>query len=275
MATKQKAEPGLTPAVVAERTAALRRWRADWTRWHASPAAAAGLSRWRRRHPRLAGFATHEELVDGCGRDRTVPQRLADERLALLVGEARSGDRAAARVVLERVLPALVRAAVRQVLAARRPFGSALDDLLTSAWLVIVNYPLERRPAKIAVNIVRDAEYRQFGYVPAAIRESVPTPAYALPVKTAGLAGRTADDIEPAALEVLRLLAEAVRAGLPPADGRLLAELVVFGRTPEEVAARDGVTGRAVRFRRRAAIDRLAEQVASSCPSSDSAEASG
>jgi len=274
MATKQTAKSGLPPSAAAARTAAWCRWRAEWNRWQATPPAAAALARWRDRHPDLAGFATHDELVDGCGRDRSVPQQLADQRLAVLVGEARCGDRAAARVVLERVLPTLVRSAIRRVLASNCPFAPALDDLVASAWLVIVNYPLDRRPAKVAVNIVRDAEYRQFGYVPAAVRASVPAPVHALPARPAGLAGQPADDVDPAAVEVLGLLAEAVRAGLPAADARLLAELVVFGRTPEEVAARDGVTGRAVRFRRRAAIDRLAEQVANSRRHGATAEAS-
>ncbi len=227
-----------------------------------SPPAVAALAGWRLRHPGLAGFATVEELLAGCGRDRSVPQEEADARLALLVGEARIGDRAACRVVLERVMPGLVRVAIRRTWRSGVPFASMLDDLAASAWLVIAGYPLARRPTKIAVNILLDAEYRLFGYVPAAARATVLVPPEELPELWAGLAGEPVDTAGHPGVEVLGVLAEAVRGGLPPADGRLLAELIVCGWTPEEIAARDGVTSRAIRFRRRAAMDRLMQYTA-------------
>ena len=40
-----------------------------------------------------------------------------------------------------------------------RPTTELFDDLVANAWLVIRGFPIERRPAKIAVNVLRDAEY--------------------------------------------------------------------------------------------------------------------
>jgi hypothetical protein len=239
------------------RSAVLARWAADWDRWRSSPAAASAVARWRAVHGCLAGFRDVEEVLAGCGRDRSVPDAVADARLAALVAEARAGDRAAARLVLERVMPGLVRAASRQARVWRLSFGQVLDDLAAAAWVQIVRYPLARRPVKVAVNILRDAQYDLFGYVPATVRATVPAAPETLPVGPAGLSGAPVDADEPAAVELLEVLASAVRAGLPQEDGRLLAELLVFGLTPEHLGARDGLSPRTVRWRRRAAIGRL------------------
>jgi hypothetical protein len=243
------------------RTAALARWRAEWDRWRVTPAAAAGLNRWRARHEILAGFASVEDVVRGCGQDRSVPREVADARLAALVAEAREGDQAAARVVLERLMPALVRAATMRAMRSAQPFGPLLDDMVAAAWLRIVDYPLANRPIKIAGNIVADANYRVFGYVPLAARSTDLLPPDELPVGLAGLAGQPVASGTHPGLRVLRLLTDAAQGGLPVADARLLAELVVCGRTPEEIAARDGVTSRAVRYRRQAAMARLVDYV--------------
>jgi len=248
------------------RTLALGRWLADWRHWRQTPAAAAGLDRWRRRHPCLAGFASLEELLAGCGWDPGVPQDVADGRLAALVAEASAGDSAAVRVVLERVLPGLVRRAARRARRDGRPFGEVLGELVAVAWLVIAEYPLARRPVKVAANIVRDTEYRLFGYVPATVRTCRPAAPEALPVPPAGPDGRPVDGAPPPAVEVLELLADAVRAGFPQADAVLLAELCVAGVSPSVLAARDGVTVRAVRSRRRVALARLCAHVAASMP---------
>ncbi len=250
------------------RTLALGRWLADWRYWRGTPAASAGLDRWRRRHPCLAGFASLEELLDGCGWDPGVPQHVADARLAALVGEASAGDSAAVRVVLERVLPGLVHRAARRARRDGRPFGELLGELVAVAWLVIAEYPLARRPVKIAANIIRDTEYRLFGYVPATVRSSRPAAPDTLPLSAAGPDGRPVDGPTPAAVEVLELLADAVRAGFPHADAVLLAELCVAGVSPSVLATRDGVTARAVRIRRRVALTRLCAHVARPMPGS-------
>jgi hypothetical protein len=240
---------------------ALRRWRAEWERWRSGPAAQRGLLGWQSRHPVLAGFGTLDELVDGCGRSLAVPQDVADVRLAVLVGEARAGDQAAARVVLERVMPGLVRAAAARAAGDEQlTFTQALDDVIAAAWVRIATYPLERRPAKIAANIVADSRHRCFGYVGLTARRTAPAPPDRLPATSAALTGDPSEAGHPG-VRLLRLLTDAVAGGLPVADARLLADLAVCGSTPEQLALRDGVTARTIRYRRRAAMRRLLDHV--------------
>jgi hypothetical protein len=132
---------------------------------------------------------------------------------------------------------------------------------VASAWLRIATYPLERRPTKVAVNIVMDACHRSFGQVRRTARMTWPAPPERLPVGTAGLSGEPVQVGVHPGERLLRLLTEAVGSGLPLADARLLAELAVDGRTPEQLAARDGVTARTIRYRRRAAMGRLLDHV--------------
>lgn len=86
----------------------------------------------------------------------------ADRVLLQLVHRA-SSDQLAARIVLQRVLPPLVSVAQRRGKQTQGGFDEALATLLSHGWEVIRTYPVERRPAKVAANITRDAEY--FGFV--------------------------------------------------------------------------------------------------------------
>ncbi|ONH60475.1 hypothetical protein CcI49_11665 [Frankia sp. CcI49] len=244
------------------RTAELRRWRMDWERWSRGPEAADGLRRWQ-ADPALAGHsASVAGLLDACGRDRSVPVEVADGRLAALVAHARAGDGAAVRVVLERVLPALVVTAARRARSASSggargdvAFGDVLVELVAAGWEVICGYPLERRPRKIAVNVARDSTYRAFGYVP--IMERSTFYPQVLPVVSAGLDGRPNPGIGRGAgpgADLLEVLAEAYAAGTDPAAVRLLVDLTINGRSQAEVAEREGITDRTVRLRRAAAV---------------------
>jgi DNA-binding CsgD family transcriptional regulator len=85
----------------------------------------------------------------------------ADAYLLELVRLAAT-DPLAAQIVLHRVLPPVISIARRR---GRRHVGGiegALGDLVTQAWFVISSYPVERRPRKVAANIVRDIEYFEF-----------------------------------------------------------------------------------------------------------------
>ena len=71
-------------------------------------------------------------------------------------------DPLAARIVLQRVLPPVLGIARRRGNHMRGGPDAAVNDLLTQAWLVITSYPAERRPRKVAANIVRDIEYFEY-----------------------------------------------------------------------------------------------------------------
>ncbi|MCM3886825.1 hypothetical protein [Frankia sp. R82] len=211
---------------------------------------------------------------------------VADGRLAALIGFARAGDRAAARVVLERVMPALtVQAAARSrrargttAVSASMPasvaglgFGEVLAELVAAAWLVICVFPLERRPRKIAVNVVLDAVSRVFGYRSKTERSTVYLDP--LPDIPVGLNGRPAIGWarQGSSAELLEVLADGLDGGAEPAQVRLLAELAVVGHSQAEVAVRAGISDRGVRLRRDAAVRALQAVVLSpsNLPASD------
>ena len=240
-------------------TEAMARWATDWAWWQSCPEAAEAVARWRRRQPCLATCATVADVVEVCGWRRDVPQETADACLAALVDEARHGDNAAARVALQRVLPGLARRAAYRRLGSARPRIDILDDLAAAAWTVITRYPMRRRPSKIAVNIIRDADYQVFGYTPFAARAVPVSPERMdwLTEAPVGLDGRPAGSSPSPHLQILELLAEAVESGFPRSDGQLLAELFGLGLPTSELGARHGVTARTIRSRRSAALRRL------------------
>lgn len=208
-------------------------WNRDWERWCRTSAVD------------LPG------LLAGCGADRSVEINAADQALATLVSRAATDD-LAGRVVLQRVLPALVLVAARRSRLGgdrRRIF----DDLVSNAWVVIRTYPIDRRPSKIASNIVRDAEYLTC-VRPFRLRSGQETPIG----DRAEFETPETESMEPATLVAL-LLSEALAAGVAPDDVTLLARLHLEGVRVEVLAEESGCTTRTIRSRRLAATRRLAE----------------
>jgi DNA-directed RNA polymerase specialized sigma24 family protein len=136
----------------AEEQDLVERLEAEW------PALAAGplrvrLQAWSEEEPMLAGFATPQQLLrhlDGLrGQHRT-----RDEILAALVRQARS-DPLAARVVLQTLLPGL-KTLARRILFEAGERDELWSALLAHCWERIRHYPLERRPERIAANVLLD-----------------------------------------------------------------------------------------------------------------------
>jgi DNA-directed RNA polymerase specialized sigma24 family protein len=111
------------------------------------------LRAWAASDPALAGFATPQQLLRNLRGLRGRP-RAEDAILAALVRQAQS-DPLAARVVLQALLPGLKALAGRIMLEAgeREELWSAL---LAHCWERIRRYPIERRPARIAANVLLD-----------------------------------------------------------------------------------------------------------------------
>ena len=97
----------------------------------------------------------------GAGGDAGGPDEdAADAVLAEVVAAGLDGRTLAVRTTLQRVLGALVAISVRRTRQAPPAQRVLLfDDLCATAWLVIGDYPLARRPRRIAANICRDTEY--------------------------------------------------------------------------------------------------------------------
>lgn len=176
----------------------------------------------------------------------------ADRALGAVVRRAAT-DELAARVVLQRLLPGLVAVARRR---ARRAGSSqrAFDEVLASAWIVIRGYPLDRRPRKIAANLVRDAEYEAFVRA-RRLRSASERPGLAAEV---ALGSVVVFDDEPtdAAAEVAELLVSAERHGVDDDDLDFVRAWAT-GLGTAALAERYAVCERTVRNRRR----RIAHQL--------------
>jgi hypothetical protein len=220
----------------------------EWERLAADPRTSTHIAAWPLV---LAVHGDVSSLLDAVGRDGGLPMAEADRLLGELVRLARD-DALAARIVLQRVLPGLVTAAVRRTRGCPVDRQAMFDDLVANAWLVIRSFPLERRPAKIAVNILRDAEYqtcvrplrlRSSGELPAAL----PAEAHGLP--RCGLDG-VPDGCRSAVTEIVSVLTFGATAGLRHRDLAMLGAATVGGLSVAEVAHRFRVTPRTVLNRR-------------------------
>jgi hypothetical protein len=220
----------------------------EWSRLAADPDTAARVSSW---SAPLAHYGDAAALLDAVGREGGLPMAVADQLLAELVRVGRD-DGLAARVALQRVLPGLVRVAVRRAAGQRHRRQFLFDDLAANAWLVIRAYPLERRPIKIAVNVLRDAEYLTC-VRPARLRSATERPvqlrAESTQLSPCGLDGRPEDEAD-AATELAEVLVYGANAGVDRGDVAMLGSLALGGWSSGEVARRFAVTTRTVRNRK-------------------------
>jgi DNA-directed RNA polymerase specialized sigma24 family protein len=189
-------------------------------------------------------FADLDELLALAGH-HTARTAEANAVLGRLV-EAAHADELASRIVLQRLLPGLL-AIVRR----RGPDGQ-FEELIGAAWLAIRSYRTERRPERIAANLVRDAAYSAFT-APQRRRS-----ASEVAIDPRVFEETPADDSVGACEELAMLLADARGAGVPSEDLDFVRHLVRAG-SPSVVAAECQVTTRTVRNRRDRATARLRE----------------
>jgi hypothetical protein len=133
---------------------------AEWRHLVSSAATAQALTRWSRIEPAIAGLADLEQLRSTV-HDRTNLER-GDSILAALVrlgAVSGHGDLLAARVVLQLLVPGAIRLA--QSLAAMvgdQPTSEAV--VFAELTILIRTYPWERRPRRIAANLLLDCRQR-------------------------------------------------------------------------------------------------------------------
>jgi len=183
----------------------------------------------------LAGVVTH---VRGAGPEA------ADRVLVALVRRAVTGDALAARVLLQLLLPG-TRNLARRWWALGDPDERAAAAV-AAVYHRIRHYPLERRPAKVAVNVLMDAARE--------LRRNVARSAGAIctPVADVGASAETGSS-DPTG-ELVEVLADAVADGTISADdARLIAESRIAGARIEVLAARHGVSTRTLWARRQRA----------------------
>jgi hypothetical protein len=197
--------------------------------------------------------ATLDEVLVRSGYGGPIDDDEADAYLGQLVAIALDDD-LAARVVVQRLVPALIAVERRRRRMAAHRDEPLFDELLGTAWIVIRTYPVHRRPIHVAAGLVRDCQYLQFtrpGRLRSTTREAPTSPRR---VTEAVDAVMQVDEPE-AKEETLDALSVARARGLGEHDVELLTA-VARGETSVELARRHGVTDRAMRYRRSAALER-------------------
>lgn len=199
---------------------------------------------WRERQPALRPFADPEQLLrflrgpaaSGC----------KDDVMRGLLALARE-EPDAARVVLQALLPGLKRLAAR-VLRGADEREQLWELLLAFAWERIRSYPLERRPRRIAANLLLDT-LRQTLRELRRERRRYAGAAFAPPAASTGTGG--APDVEV-------VLARAVSAGAISAlEARLILAVRLERCSLAEAAARERLAYNVARVRLQRAERRL------------------
>lgn len=244
------------------RTSPITALETEWGRLNHCPRTLEVVNSWALSDVR---FWSLDEVLRAAGYRGNKCDHLADQVLASIVRRAAS-DPLAARIVLQRVLPPIVAIARRRGKLRTFGFDAALGLTLSHAWEVIRTYPIERRPAKIAANIVRDIEYFAF------VRENRRRPvnerlddnrAYADMLYSTDLSGnvvsRTGSAGGPAPeQELAELIGEARRNNVSERSLQILLELGTS--SIDEFAKSHGITPRTARTWRRDAVNELRER---------------
>jgi hypothetical protein len=243
--------PSPTGLLGGHRPALTARLNDEWDRLVADPRVQADLAA-----APIAGSWDLTALLRACGSDPVVEIGAADALLAQVVAAALEGRVLASRVVLQRVLGALVRIAVRRTRSAPRRCAPLFDELCSTAWLVIGSYPLARRPRLIAANICRDTEYLTC-VRPERLhdrRRCVPLRERDEPI--VDLSGRL---VTHSSDELRRLLRDVGSTTALAEPERALLDALAKGASTAAIADALGCTDRTVRNRRDRLVGRLRE----------------
>jgi DNA-directed RNA polymerase specialized sigma24 family protein len=220
--------------------------RAEWQRLRRDPAALERAAGWGIVCGRVEDL---DQVLAGVGFD-TAAERARDDAFRRLVLHA-ADDELAARIVVQRLLPGLIAAAVRRL----HLDDQALGELIGAAWIAIRTFSPERTPGNLAAALIADADYLAYRRSWRAVGSRE------VPIGEHGdLAGATDDADTDPPTELRDVLAEARRAGVPDEDLALLQQIAEAGTAA--LAAALQVTPRTVRNRRDRATSRLRAAIA-------------
>lgn len=230
------------------RAAVLRRMDEEWAALQEDSSATRACRRWSDATPALTGCKTPGDVLERVARD-------PDVVLGRLLAEVAAGDGLAARVVLQALLPKVVR------MASVDP-AAEVDDYVTSMWCQIAVYPLARRPTSVAANLALDT-------LKAVRRERTPVVDVATPPHLVVLAadrrpGRVVGtSSESAGLTVAHVLTQARQHRLVDRQtAELLLSVYDEGLSGASAALRHGLSPVAVRLRCSRALKVLAGHAA-------------
>ncbi|AMS04116.1 RNA polymerase sigma factor [Acidipropionibacterium acidipropionici] len=172
-----------------------------------------------------------------------------DPILAFLIDRTQRGDELAGRTICQAFLGKLITMAAK---ARARGIPDALDDCLASMWLTITDYPLDRRPTKIAANLVMDVHQHTLAHwmTPTDPHEVPVPPSVAL--DTVPPQPPTEDLTAPDIIALARQ-----HHWISPAQANLLTEVYVDGMSGAQAAARHSCRPATVRSQCRHGVAKL------------------
>ena len=200
----------------------------SWRRGYAGKRLGDDLRAWGVREPELQRFAGDpERLFAFLRRDASADR---DEVFCALLRLAKH-DQSAGLVLLEALLPGLKTSLGRTFVAAGER-DELLALMLANAWKLIVSYPVERRPSRVAANLLLDIRKHTLRQLP----RQRHTQHRQLVGNVPGVAAN------PAVRDLELPLRRAVRAGsLTEAEAELILRTRVDGVSLPKLAAAQGV----------------------------------
>ena len=237
----------------------------EWDRLRHCPRSLRTVNSWE-----LADRPFHnlDEVLKAAGYLGAKCDTSADRVLADIVRRAAT-DQLAARIVLQRIFPPMLAIGRRRGKMHRTGFDDAFSLVLSHGWEIIRTYPIDRRPTKIAANIVRDIEYFAF------VRRERRRPKHerlddswelivdGITTDARGNVLKRGDvEAEPLAEELMNALLREARANEISAKSLAMLE-ALRTLTVEQIAERYGVSQRTIREWRRDAVNELRERTLS------------
>jgi DNA-directed RNA polymerase specialized sigma24 family protein len=218
---------------------------ADWRREASAPLMRARFAAWRDAEPALSRFGDVVSLLrfmrrpgSGAGKDGVLRALLARAR----------HERLAARVVLQLITPGLKRLA-GEILTDARDRDELWSALLAVAWEQIRTYPVERRPRRVAANLLLDTLHRTLAELARQTRRSIAEVAQS--VEGAGWPCADERDVD-------ALLERAVAAAaITPREAEVILVTRIDGIRLSDVARQQGVSYNTMKLRRQRAERRL------------------
>ena len=222
----------------------------EWSALSIAPSTLRRVNGWGLPGKRVANL---DEVLIRAGFGLEATDSVGDQYLFKLVIRA-ANDELATRIVLQRLLPPLISIAARRGKLARGGFDEALTDTVAQAWIQIRTYPINKRPIKIASNLVRDSEYFAF------VRDSrLKQLAVAWGDDVIDMIPTPETQLNPEE-ELANLLAEVEKWNLGTRSRSVLKQLAE-GKSFRSIATDAGVNIRTVHGWRSTAINELREQM--------------
>jgi hypothetical protein len=210
------------------------------------------LARWRGVQESLTEFRRVRELLDRLEDQTADPERQSEVLLALL--RLAPADELAARLVLQRFIPPL-----KSIAGWKQPLRQTdwAAMIVSAAHEVIVTYPVDRRPQRVAANIVWDVRKRMYAAL-TDHRRWMEALSLGEPDEDALVAPDIAERFE--AADLLRWAG--ARCQVPREVARLIVLTRGAGFQIEEIAAHRAVPSARLRQRRWRCEQRMREALA-------------